>query len=69
MSIYFAICFNEDLKYSKTFYAKICGVELKNFVLIENEFIKLINYSLYFDTDYYNIYYGLIKDLLIVFNK
>jgi hypothetical protein len=69
MSVYLAICFNEDLKYSKQFYSKICGVELKNFILMEYEFIKLINYNLYFDTDYYKIYYNLIKDLLIVSNK
>jgi hypothetical protein len=51
MSIYLAICFNEDLKYSKSFYAKIAGITLSSFLAIEYEIINLINYDLYVSTE------------------
>jgi hypothetical protein len=47
MSIYLAICTNEDSKYSKSFFAKIAGITLGNFLDIELDFIKLINYYLF----------------------
>jgi hypothetical protein len=66
IGIYFAICFNEDLKHTKSYYAKVAGLDLNKFNIIENDFIKLINYSLFVNDECYDKYVKFINGFKVV---
>ena len=60
-SLITAIKYNEDEIYSNNFYAKVGGIPREELDRIEYEFLKLINYSLYVNTDTFQKYKVYIK--------
>lgn len=55
-SILIAIKYNEDECFSLKFYAKIGGVSLSEILVLEYNFISLINFNLYVSNDLFNKY-------------
>jgi hypothetical protein len=60
-SLIIAIKYNEDEIYSNNFYAKVGGIPREEIDRIEYEFLKLINYSLYVNSETYQKYKVYIK--------
>ena len=51
-----AIKYHEDSYYSMKFYAKLCGVPLKEMLHLEYEFLKLIRFNLFVSEALFNKY-------------
>ena len=50
--------FNEDRHNSNKFYAKVCGVNFNDFLLMEYRALKYLDFSLYIETETYELYYN-----------
>ena len=50
--------FNEDRHNSNKFYAKVCGVNFNDFLLMEYRALKYLDFSLYIQTETYELYYN-----------
>ena len=50
--------FNEDRHNSNKFYAKVCGVNINDFLLMEYRALKYLDFSLYIQTETYELYYN-----------
>jgi len=57
VSLLIAIKFNEDKHYTNKFVAKVGGVKVKNLNLMESNFLKSIDYSIYVEYDSLNVYW------------
>ena len=55
-SILLSLKYNEDLIYNFSFYSKIAGINVKELKKLESEFVKLINFSLYVETEQFEKY-------------
>lgn len=52
-SVVIAIKYNEDEYYSNSFYAKVGGITLKEFNLLEYQFLTSLGFKLYIDEELY----------------
>ena len=50
--------FNEDRHNSNKFYAKVCGVNINDFLLMEYRALKYLDFSLYIESEAYELYYN-----------
>ena len=50
--------FNEDRYNSNKFYAKVCGVNINDFLLMEYRALKYLDFSLFIQTETYELYYN-----------
>ena len=50
--------FNEDRHNSNKFYAKVCGVNINDFLLMEYLALKYLDFSLFIQTETYELYYN-----------
>ena len=50
--------FNEDRHNSNKFYAKVCGVNINDFLLMEYRALKYLDFSLYIESEEYELYYN-----------
>ena len=50
--------FNEDRHNSNKFYAKVCGVNINDFLLMEYRALKYLDFSLFIQTETYELYYN-----------
>ena len=50
--------FNEDRHNSNKFYAKVCGVNINDFLLMEYRALKYLDFSLFIQTEIYELYYN-----------
>ncbi len=50
--------FNEDRHNSNKFYAKVCGVNINDFLLMEYRALKYLDFSLFIQTETYEMYYN-----------
>ena len=50
--------FNEDRHNSNKFYAKVCGVNFNDFLLMEYRALKYLDFSLFIQTETYELYYN-----------
>ena len=57
------IKFHEDDYYSLTYYAKLGGISKKEIVILENEFLKLIDFKLFVETELFNKYSSNLRNL------
>ena len=57
------IKFHEDDYYSLTFYAKLGGIPKKEIVILEYEFLKLIDFDLFVETELFDKYNNNLKNL------
>jgi hypothetical protein len=57
-----AIKYNEDDYYSNTFYAKVGGISLEEVNILEVEFLKMIKYTLFIDSDIFEKYTIYLKN-------
>ena len=53
-----AIKFNEDRHNSNKFYAKVCGVNINDFLLMEYRALKYLDFSLFIKSETYDLYYN-----------
>jgi hypothetical protein len=60
VAIVLAIKFHDDTYYSNAFYAKVGGVQLKEFNSLERKFLQLIEWKLHVDDEEYNLYRSII---------
>ena len=60
-SMVVSIKYNEDDYFSNKFYAKVGGVTKEELDKLENEFLFLIDFSLFVDEDLFSKYYDYIK--------
>ena len=56
-AILIAIKFNEDIIYENLYYSKIGGVTKIELLMLENEFLKLIDFNLFVSNKIYQKYY------------
>ena len=54
--IIIAIKYNEDDYYSNKYYSTVGGISIKELCTLEYEFVKLLKYSLFINTDTYDKY-------------
>ena len=50
--------FNEDKHNSNKFYAKVCGVSFNDLLLMEYTALKYLDFSLYIESEAYELYYN-----------
>ena len=50
--------FNEDRHNSNKFYAKVCGVNINDFLLMEYRALKYLDFSLFIQAETYELYYN-----------
>ena len=50
--------FNEDRHNSNKFYAKVCGVNINDFLLMEYRALKYLDFSLFIQAETYELYYS-----------
>ena len=50
--------FNEDRHNSNKFYAKVCGVNINDLLLIEYRALKYLDFSLFIQAETYELYYN-----------
>ena len=50
--------FNEDRHNSNKFYAKVCGVNINDFLLMEYRALKYLDFSLFIQTETYELYFN-----------
>ena len=50
--------FNEDRHNSNKFYAKVCGININDFLLMEYRALKYLDFSLYIESEAYELYYN-----------
>ena len=50
--------FNEDRHNSNKFYAKVCGVNINDFLLMEYRALKYLDFSLFIQAKTYELYYN-----------
>ena len=50
--------FNEDRHNSNKFYAKVCGVNINDFLLMEYRALKYLDFSLFIQSETYELYYN-----------
>ena len=50
--------FNEDRHNSNKFYAKVCGVNINDFLLMEYRALKYLDFSLFIKSETYELYYN-----------
>jgi len=60
-AILIAIKYNEDIIYDNLYYSKIGGVTKKELLLLENEFLKLIDFNLFISNKIYQKYYDYLS--------
>lgn len=60
-SIVLAVKFHDDTYYSNAFYAKVGGVQLKEFNSLERKFLQLIEWKLHVDAEEYKLYRGILQ--------
>ena len=53
-----SIKFNEDRHNSNKFYAKVCGVNINDFLLMEYRALKYLDFSLFIKSETYELYYN-----------
>ena len=58
-----AVKFYEDHLYSMKYYAKLGGISLKEALVLENEFMRLIDFKLFVNQKVYDKYYNYLYDL------
>ena len=56
-AILIAIKYNEDIIYDNLYYSKIGGVTKKELLILENEFLQLIDFNLFVSNKIYQKYY------------
>jgi hypothetical protein len=56
ISIYIAYTFNEDCIHDNNYLALVSGISKKEMVLLENEFLELIDFKLFVSDDTFNEY-------------
>ena len=60
-AILIAIKYNEDIIYDNLYYSKIGGVTKKELLILENEFLKLIDFNLFVSNKMYQKYYDYLN--------
>ena len=55
--------FNEDRHNSNKFYAKVCGVNINDFLLMEYRALKYLDFSLFIQSETYELYYNNIYSI------
>ena len=50
--------FNEDRHNSNKFYAKVCGANINDFLLMEYRALKYLDFSLFIQSETYELYYN-----------
>ena len=55
--------FNEDRHNSNKFYAKVCGVNINDFLLMEYRALKYLDFSLFIQAETYELYYNNIYNV------
>ena len=50
--------FNEDRHNSNKFYAKVCGVNINDFLLMQYRALKYLDFSLFIQAETYELYYN-----------
>ena len=55
--------FNEDRHNSNKFYAKVCGVNINDFLLMEYRALKYLDFSLFIQSETYELYYNNIYNV------
>jgi hypothetical protein len=61
ISITLAIKFHDDTYYSNAFYAKVGGVQLREFNSLERRFLQLIEWNLHVEAEEYDLYYNILR--------
>ena len=61
IAIIIAIKYNEDIIYDNLYYSKIGGVTKKELLILENEFLKLIDFNLFVSNKIYQKYSDYLK--------
>jgi hypothetical protein len=61
IAILIAIKYNEDIIYDNLYYSKIGGVTKKELLILENEFLKLIDFNLFVSNKMYQKYYDYLN--------
>ena len=56
-AILISIKYNEDVIYDNSFFSKIGGITLHELVVLENEFLKIIDFELFVSDEVYQKYY------------
>ena len=57
-SILTAIKYNEDIIYDTKFYSKVAGVSIDELKILENSFLKIIDFQLFVSDELYKKYYN-----------
>ena len=60
-SILISIKNNEDIIYNNSYFSKIGGVDMNELIILENHFLKIIDFELYVSDKLYNKYYNYIN--------
>ncbi len=60
-SILISIKNNEDIIYNNSYFSKIGGVDMNELIILENHFLKIIDFELYVSGKLYNKYYNYIN--------
>ena len=55
-AILISLKFNEDKIYKNNYYAQIAGVSIEELLILENEFLKLIDFKLIISENTFNAY-------------
>ena len=61
-SILASIKFNEDKIYDNLFYSKVAGISLKEINVLENKFLKIIDFDLFISKEVYEKYYNYLNN-------
>ena len=61
IAILIAIKYNEDIIYDNLYYSKIGGITKKELLILENEFLKLIDFNLFVSNKMYHKYYDYLN--------
>jgi hypothetical protein len=61
-SILIAIKYNEDKIYDNLFYSKVAGISLKEINVLENKFLKIIDFDLFISKEVYEKYYNYLNN-------
>jgi hypothetical protein len=61
-SILVAIKYNEDKIYDNLFYSKVAGISLKELNVLENKFLKIIDFELFIPKEVYEKYYNYLNN-------
>ena len=51
-----ALKYNEDINYDFSYYSKVAGISIKELKKLESEFVYLIDFSLYVQTEQFDKY-------------